>query len=64
MGASLHIVFKLIKLYLAAVVPGGSLEQLNDITEEEKMTGVQAETHVFCTFPGSTDVKHSVSLSS
>lgn len=42
MGANLNIVFKLIKLYLAAGVPGRHLEQLNDMTEDKKTMGFQA----------------------
>lgn len=64
MGASLDIVFKLIKLHLAAGVSGRRLEQLNDVTEDKKIEGFQAEKHVSCIFPDSTDLKQSVSLSS
>lgn len=63
-GASLNIVFKLIKLHPAAGVPGGRSEQLNDVTEDTKIEGFQAEKHVSCISPDSTDLKRSVSLSS
>lgn len=64
LGASLNIVFKLIKLHLAAGVPGGRLEQLNDVTGDKKIKGFQAEKRVSCIFPDSTDLKWSVALSS
>lgn len=57
LGASLNIVFKLIKLHLAAGVPGGRLEQLNEVTGDKKIEGFQAEKHVSCIFPDSTDLK-------
>jgi hypothetical protein len=48
--ASLNIVFKLIKLHLTAGIPGGRLEQLNDITKDKKIPGFRAEKRAFCIF--------------
>lgn len=63
MGANLDIVFKLIKLHPTAGVPGGRLEQLNDITKDKKNRRISGRKACVLHFPGRADLKHSVILS-